>query len=484
LDNPYDVFVYSSGDLFIADAGNHTIRKVNSAGVISTVAGSGTQGFSGDGGPATSAQFYTPWGVVVDSAGNLYIADRLNSRVRMVNTAGVISTIAGTGVFGQGGDGGPATTAELEHPVGLALDAVGNLYIAEKVRVRKVDTSGVITTVAGDGTTGYSGDGGPATSAQLNNASDVALDSTGNLYIADADNNVVRKVDPGGTITTVPGTSTAQFLTGVEVDSADNLYFADKYGTRIRMVDAAGTVTTVAGDGTEGFSGDGGPATSAQLNNPSKVAVDSAGILYIADQANHSVRRVELDLKGPCRFAIDPRRAVVDADGDTHAALVTPSDDACVWRADTEDDWLRVLEPHGAMAGIGNLVYRVFPNAGSSGRTGEIRAGSATHVVRQNKPDSGGLEDPPEAPSKLTADRINSVTVELTWKDVNGETGYQLKRRGRAYKGGSDSMELATDTTRFVDRGLTRSTRYCYSLRAVGPGGASDQAKVCIRTPR
>jgi uncharacterized protein (TIGR03437 family) len=276
-------------------------------GIITTVAGSGTAGGSGDGGPATSASL-GPWGVAVDAAGNLYIADYSNSRIRKVSPSGIISTAAGNGTRGFSGDGGPATGASLNQPSGVAVDAAGNLYIADyyNYRVRKVSSSGIISTVAGNGIKGFSGDGGTATSATLREPEALAVDAAGNLYIADSTNQRIRKVSPSGIISTVAGTGTwafsadggpatsasLSFVEGVAVDAAGNLYIDDSDNGRIRKVSPSGIISTVAGTGTWGFSGDGGPATSASLNDPWGVAVDAAGNLYIADARNGRIRKV------------------------------------------------------------------------------------------------------------------------------------------------------------------------------------------------
>src|SRR5207249_958082 len=286
LDAPEGVALDSAGSLYIADSTNNSIRKVSPGGTISTYAGSGPPppccsggGFSGDGGPATAAQLNAPVGVALDPAGNLYIADRVNHRIRKVTAAGTIPTSAGTGTVGFAGDGGPATAAQLNEPVGVALDPAGNLYIAEREnhRIRKVTPGGVISTYAGTGTQGFSGDGGPATGAQLLGPGGVALDPAGNFYIADRNNDRIRRVSTDGPISTYAGTgregfsgdggpATAAHLGrpgGVALDSAGNLYIADLGNSRIRKVTPGGTISTDAGNGGYGFWGDGGPATAA-----------------------------------------------------------------------------------------------------------------------------------------------------------------------------------------------------------------------------
>jgi hypothetical protein len=306
LRSVHGVTVDRQGNLYIADFEDHRVRRVSPDGTITTFAGRGAGGgSSGDGGPATLARLDGPQGIAVDGQGNVYISDYNDYRVRKVSPGGTITTFAGTGIPGSSGDGGPATSARLYAPSGVAVDGQGNVYIVDSYnqRVRKVSAGGTITTIAGTGRLGFSGDGGPATSAQLSYPSGVAVDGQGNVYIVDA--NRVRKVSRGGTITTFAGTGAGGFSgdggpatsaqvrpTGVGADSQGNIYIADFYGFRVRKVSPGGMITTFAGTGGGGFSGDGGPATSARLYGPYAVAVDGQGNVYIADDRNYRVRKV------------------------------------------------------------------------------------------------------------------------------------------------------------------------------------------------
>ncbi len=305
--SPSAVAYDASGNIFLADSNNHVIREITKAGVISTVAGSGSAGFGGDGGPATAAWLDTPAGVAIDASGSLYIADSHNHRIRKV-TAGVISTIAGNGTAGFLGDGGPATSASLALPSGVAVDTNGNIYIADtnNQRVRKI-TGATISTIAGNGDQAFSGDGGPATAASLDSPTGIAIDATGNVYIADRHNQRIRTISSSGNISTIAGSGLATFggsysgdgasataatlanPTGISIDAQGNVYIADSGNNAIRQI-GNGSIATIAGTGSAGFSGDSSPAATATLNSPRAVAADSTGNLAIADTLNQRLR--------------------------------------------------------------------------------------------------------------------------------------------------------------------------------------------------
>ncbi len=346
LEFPNDVAVDPLGNVYIADGDSHRVRRVDTDGTITTVAGTGKVGYGGDGGPADEALLWGPNGVAVDDAGNLYVADSGNHRIRRVDPTGTITTVAGTGTRGNGGDAGPAIKAQLSGPsgvavdnsgnlyiadtynqqvrhvnpegiittvteglhtpTGLALDRAGNLYIAESQRHRilRVDRSGAIATIAGSGESGDKGDGGPAVAAQLFLPAGVAVDGGGNLYIADTGSDRIRRVDESGIITTVAGGAAGGDSRGygpaveaalnspssVAVDSTGAIYIADRYNNAIRRVDESGIITTIAGSGRRGHSGDGGRAIEAEFHWPIGIAVDRSGNVYVSDTENHRVR--------------------------------------------------------------------------------------------------------------------------------------------------------------------------------------------------
>ena len=306
---PFGMALDGAGDLYIADTYNDRIRRVDaSTGIINTVAGNGVTGYSGDGGPALSASFNHPSSVQVDGAGNVYIADSGNDVIRVLNSAtGTVSTVAGTGTGGYSGNGGQATAATLQTPNGMAFDASGNLYLADTGNnvVRMINaTSGVISTVAGNGTAGFSGDGGSATRAALHGPWGIAVSSAGELFIADQSNNRIRKVSTSGVITTIAGASAAAFQgdgglataarlntpAAVLLDNVGNLYISDSGNNRVRKINASsGIISTIAGGHS---SSDNNPATSASLSGPYALAMDGMGDLFLADVLHNRIRKV------------------------------------------------------------------------------------------------------------------------------------------------------------------------------------------------
>ncbi len=319
---PRGIALDDSGNIFIADEYNNRIRKINTSGIISTIAGTGYGapnygGFSGDGGPATAAELFYPKGLTLDSVGNIYIADWMNNCIRKINTKGIISTFAGKGgtVSGYSGDNGAATAAEMHNPNSVVIDKTGNVIIADEFneRIRVVNSNDIISTIAGNGTAGYSGDNGAATSAELSAPIGVCKDISGSIFISELEENRIRKVNTGGVISTIagngfgapnsggfsgdggPATSAELYGPyGIVIAANGNVIFADDGNGRIREIDTKGIITTIAGNGVQGYSGDGGIATSAEMYSPGGVAIDHNGCIYICDVANNRVRKLTL----------------------------------------------------------------------------------------------------------------------------------------------------------------------------------------------
>ena len=396
INYPQKVAVDSSGNLYIAVSGANQVWVVNSSGNITQVIGNGSSGYSGDGGPASSARLFGPGGVAVDSQGNIFIADTYNNRIRKV-ASGVITTIAGNGTFGDSGDGGTAINATVGQPTGITVDSHGNVYFVDNYyyyyyafpRIRGISTAGYIITVAGS-TAGFSGDGGSTTSAQLSpNPGGIAVDSNGSLYIADTHNCRIREVS-GGIINTVAGNGACAYsgdggnataaslnLPGdVMVDTGGNLYISDSENNRIRKV-AGGVITSIAGNGTDSYGGDGGPATAAEMSQPSGVAVDSGGNLFIADPGNNRVREVSAGIMNTVAG-----NGTLQAGGDggiaTNARLSYPEKVAVdssgnVYIADTNNNQIRKVS-----AG----VITTIAGNGTSGYSGD--GGAATSAQLSN----------------------------------------------------------------------------------------------------
>ncbi len=316
LYGPYGVCVDDSGNVYISDNWNNRIRKINTKGIINTIAGTGDDGFEKDGVPAITTSIFKPCGILIDKAGEIYFCDRHNRRVRKIDKQGIITTVAGTGEQGFSGDSGIAVRSELYTPSYIAKDRKGNLYISDSGRVWKVDTTGRMYVIAGDGHAYTSkdadasyvriiGDHGPAMKASLNRPRGIAIDNDGNLYIVDRGHFRIRMVDPDGEITTVAGTGEYGFqgdgarakmaklsdLNDIAVDDNGNVYFTD--GNYVRRLNKEGRINIIAGDGKAGYTGDGGPATEARLWHPVSIAVDKSGNVYIAEAWNHVIRKVD-----------------------------------------------------------------------------------------------------------------------------------------------------------------------------------------------
>ncbi len=310
--NPFSMVPDNKGNVYIADASNHLIHKLNIAsGILTVVAGNGSYGYSGDGGMATDAQLNYPVALALDKYNNLYVADESDQCVREINySTGIISTVSGNGYWGFSGDNGPATAANLNSPVAIAFDTANNLYISDynNNRIRKVSASnGIINTLAGTDSTGYNGDNIPATSAWLHSPAGITLDKAGNIYFVDQNNCRIRMIKASNnTIYTLSGgkagfsgdggpATKAQFWypLGIAVDASGNVYIADTYENRVRKITiSTDTIRTICGTGNGIFSGDGGPASSANLFQPHYLSFDASGNLYIADMGNNRIREL------------------------------------------------------------------------------------------------------------------------------------------------------------------------------------------------
>jgi sugar lactone lactonase YvrE len=502
---PVDVACDSTGNVYIADGGNNRrVRKVDAFGQITTIAGNGSPVFSGDNAPATQVGL-TPYALAVDAQGNIYIADPDNRRVRMVDTRGIITTVAGTGVNGYatdgqiasqanlgyptgvavdargqlyvvdytdkvvyritnniitrfagdfraafGGDGGPATSAHLMFPNRAAVDASGNVYISDQGnnRVRRVDTAGVITTVAGNGTTGSAGDGGPGTQASLVPVHGIAVDQAGRVYLASSVSatdewsfdNRVRMLDTSGVISTVVGIDDngdnglaidaivdPQGLTTERATGAQDLFIADSRNNQVRRVDAAtGIITTVAGTGVPGFSGDNGPAANAQLSGPSDVAIDRSGNLYIGDRNNFSVRRVDTlgritTVAGNGTFGYGGDGGPALSAAISHPTGIDVDDNGNLYIADRYNYRIRKVTPQGIITTVaGNGTYNPLDLSGDGSQATQVSLGVPTDVVVAA---DGSLYIADNASHRVRKVRSNGVIITVAGNGNYGSQG-------------------------------------------------------------
>jgi len=388
----------ASGNIYLADQNNNVVRKVAPNGIITTFAGTGAPGFLGDNGPATQALLNGPLGVCVAPSGVIYVNDQGNHRVRAISTSGTITTVAGSGSTLSFGDGGPATSAGMTIPIRCAVDQSGNLYIVDQgaFNVRKVNTSGVISTFAGIANSqGFSGDNGPAVAAQFNNPTAVTVDAAGNVYVTDQFNHRIRKIDTSGIITTVAGNGVNTFAgdhlaaTSASLnypgetafDAAGNLFIVDSSNEVIRMV-SGGIITTVAGTpGTAGNGGDGGPPSQAQFNNPFALTIDPAANLYVGDITNNRVRKIAglAIASSPCTYTLSSGGQGFPAAGGTGSITITTGT-SCPWSMSGAPLWIT-----GATAGSGNgtLTYQVAQDPGADRSVTVTVAGLSFNIEQE-----------------------------------------------------------------------------------------------------
>jgi Bacterial Ig-like domain (group 3)/FG-GAP-like repeat/NHL repeat len=462
----------------------HESALVFTPGEILTAVGTGQNGDSGDGGPGTGAQVNHPSDTTIDSAGNLYIADRYNNKIRKLNTStGIITTVAGTGTAGISGDGGLATSAMINSPRGLSVDRSGNIYFTDSANscVRRVDvTTSLITTAVGIcASSGYSGDGGPATSARLNTPTDVVIDSAGNLFIADFGNSCIRKVKHGSTtISTVAGICTAPGFSGdggpavdaqmngsehVALDTSGNLYVADTNNNRVRKVSGATLqITTIAGIGVASYSGDGELATEATLNHPVGLSFDGSGNLYIADEDNNVIRMVNATTSTITTVAGTGRVSGYNGDGGiaTNATLsdpssVTVSASGILYIADVSNNVVRIVGPSGVLAfgsqpvGVPSIsMIQTIANYGSTPLSFTAAPTVTGDFSIQNGNTCGVSILAPGATCNLTIDfiptSVGSRTGTIQFSDNSSPNTQTLHLSGTGLLGASSILLAAT----------------------------------------
>ena len=427
LNNPGDILMDHSGNLIISDYNNNAIRRIDGSGVITTIVGTGVPGYTGDGGSALTALINHPCGVALTNSGELYFCDYGNNVIRKVDASGIISTVAGNGSLGYSGDGGPATNATL-NPTRIAVGHSGVFYIAdyENNCVRMVSATGMISTVAGTGVAGYSGDGGPATAAQIYVATSVVVDPLGNLYICDQFNQCIRKVNTLGIISTIAGTGTMGYTgdggpataatfhypSNVNVDFKSGIYISDAYNNAVRKISPEGIISTIAGNGAAGYTGDGGPATAAKLNQPWAVTF-GCETLFIADAFNNVIRKVDYYLGMP------PISGDTAVNVDSTITLTIPSSGG-VWSSTSPG-----IASVGSATG---LVTGLAPGTDTIGYT--TICGTSTYVIT--------------VPGSTTSTNVQNVTKDAIISISPNPSKGELIISGKI-SGSSNSNELNLD---------------------------------------
>jgi uncharacterized protein (TIGR03437 family) len=519
-----------AGSLYIADFRNHRLRKVSPAGVITTIAGDGIAAYSGDGGPAQQAELIGPADVAADSRGNVFLLD--GARIRKISAAGIISTVAGTGSSGYSGDGGPAVSAQLSTPSGIVVDSSGSIYFADYdvLRVRKISPDGIIQTVAGTGAYGHSGDGGPAINARLEGPGALALDRNGSLYLIDgtqedADGASIRKVSPAGIITTVSTRSdlgnlwalaidpddtlfvaqmdfgrigriegdgsittiagragsaddflrpmpaaSAQFYSpiGVAVDAKGSVYIADSSIHRVRVIYPAGIITTVAGTGSAGYSGDGGLATQSSLYLPSGVAVDTRGNVYIADHGNRRIRKVS-----PAGTITTVAGTGTNVPvGDVWAVATDSADNLYV--ADTSSQQIRRISTDGTVTIVAGDGTQGYSGDGGPATNANLFLGQKTTLATDRQGNLyfvNGYTNPP-APGQMggvSSARVRKVSPDGVISTVagNGTAGHS----GDGGPGTQAQLSFPTGLTADNAGNLYIADADSQSIRMLSPSG-------------
>jgi uncharacterized protein (TIGR03437 family) len=459
--------------------------STGSAADINTIAGNGTASFGGDGGLATAASLNLPVFVATDHAGNIYVVDQSNNRIRKIDANGIIRTLAGNGVQGYAGDGGPAISAELSAPTGVFADGSGNVFIADvgNNRIRMVNALGTITTVAGSGQRGYSGDGGPATAASFYNPVRAVVDPGGNIYVADQSNHVVRKIDTAHNISTFAGTGSAGFSgdggqaasaqlnnpTAVAIDGAGNVYISDQFNQRIRRVNTSGVISTVAGNGTAGFAGDGGLAINAALNYPGGLITDSAGIVYFADDVNFRVRAIAADGtintvagNGTQGFSGDAGDATLASLNGEFGVAITPAGDLLI--ADSANN--RVRSVKGLSSVVPSFITASVTNAASfaqGGSAGALATIFGTHLSINVQGIVGAGSTPLPIHLSGTSVKFNNFDAPIVAVvNVNGQEQINLQIPWE--------LEGQSSATVTINNGLQQSAGVSVTLSPEQPG--------------